>query len=92
MATYVIVAVRKSTVHAPLHHEHIEAVKTSQGTVLTRAQVIAKINANTDQFVTAGNPPGRVYVHRCPHCGTGDYITTHPDSTPTNNLLHLPPF
>jgi hypothetical protein len=92
VATYIIVAVRKSDVRAPRHHEHIEAVKSNQGTVLTRAEVIAKIRARTDVFVTAGNPPGQVYVHNCPVCGTGDYITTHPDSTPTNNLLHLPTF
>jgi hypothetical protein len=91
VANYVIVAVSVTSVQAPSHHEHIAAVKLSTGTILTRAEVIGKIRAG-DTFVTAGNPPGRVYVHTCPHCGTSDYITTHPDSTPTNNLLHLPRF
>ena len=50
-----------------------------------------KIRAG-DVFVTVGSPPGYVYVHSCPHCASGDYITTHPDATPTNNLLHLPRF
>jgi hypothetical protein len=91
VANHVIIAVRVGPVYAPVHHEHIEVVKLNTGAILTRAQVIAMIKAG-DTFVTAGNPPGRVYVHNCPHCGTGDYITTHPDSTPTNNLLHLPRF
>ena len=91
MAAYIIVAVRVGAHPAPYIHEHIESVRLSNRTILTRAQVIAKIRAR-DTFTTAGIPPGRVYVHNCPQCGTGDYITTHPDSTPTNNLLHLPRF
>jgi hypothetical protein len=63
----------------------------SGGAVLPRATVIAKIRAG-DQFFTNAQPPARVYVHPCPHCGAWDYITTHPDSTPQNNLLHLPKF
>ena len=86
---YVIVAVHVGSTAAPYLHEHIESVKPTAGNVLSRGQVIAMIRGG-DTFNTAGNPPARVYVHNCPHCGTGDYITTHPDSTPTNNLLHLP--
>jgi hypothetical protein len=89
VARYTIVAVRVGSVPYPSHHEHIEAVKLSDGAVLTRGQVITMIGQG-HTFVTTGG--GQVYVHRCPHCGTGDYITTHPDSTVTNNLLHLPRF
>ena len=89
MASYTIAAVRVVPYAVPVMHEHIEAVRLIDGiTVFTRAQVIAKLRAY-DTFTTVGNPPGRVYEHRCPFCGTGDYITTHPDSTVTNNLLHL---
>ena len=89
MAAYTIVAVHVGGFAAPFVHEHIESVRLNTGPTLTRGQVIAKLRAG-DTFSTVGNPPGRVYEHNCPHCGTGDYITTHPDSTPTNNLLHLP--
>lgn len=91
MAAYIIIAVHVGTFPAPVMHEHIESVKLSDGTIISRGHVIARLRAG-DTFTTAGNPPGRVYEHNCPHCGTGDYITTHPDSTPTNNLLRLPRF
>jgi DNA repair photolyase len=34
--------------------------------------------------------PARVYVYSCPYCYASDYLTTHPDNTPLNNLLDLP--
>jgi Protein of unknown function (DUF3892) len=92
VATYIISAVRTGPVAVPVVHQHIEAVKLTSGTVFTRSQVIAMIRVNGDTFVTNANPPGRVYVHPCPHCRYHDYITTHPDYTATNNLLHLPRF
>ena len=91
MATFIITAVRTSHVQWPQHHEHIEAVRLSNGATVTRAQVIASTRAG-NSFLTAGTPHGSVYVHHCPRCATGDYITTHPDSTTANNLLHLPRF
>ncbi len=91
MAAYSIIAVHVGSRAAPIVHEHIESVRLGTGTTLSRAQVIAMIHVG-DTFTTAANPPGRVYEHNCPHCGSGDYITTHPDSTPTNNLLRLPRF
>jgi hypothetical protein len=72
-------------------HDHIGFVRLTDGTVLARATVVRRI-LNGDQFYTAAKPPARVYVHSCPHCGARDYITTHPDATPTNNLLNLPKF
>lgn len=91
MATYIITAVRTTVLVVPSRHEHIEAVRLNDGTALPRITVIAKIGSG-DAFFTGGSPPGAVYVHRCPHCANGDYITTHPDNTPTNNLLSLPRF
>lgn len=91
MSTYIITAVHTSHQQWPHHHEHIESVRLSNGSELTRAQVIMSIRAG-NSFLTAGTPHGSVYVHRCPHCTSGDYITTHPDSTTANNLLHLPRF
>jgi alkyl hydroperoxide reductase subunit AhpF len=89
VTTHIITTVRTSHAQWPHHHEHIEAVQLSNGATLTRAQVIASIRAG-NSFLTAGTPYGSVYVHHCPHCAAGDYITTHPDSTTANNLLHLP--
>lgn len=91
MAAYTINAVRKEPAAVPVAHQHIAAVRLTNGSTLTRAQVIAHINAG-DTFTTVGDPQGRVYVHACPYCHSGDYITTHPDGTTTNNLDNLPPF
>jgi len=91
MASYTINAVRKQPVAAPVSHQHISEVRTTGGSTFTRAQVIQKLRAG-DTFTTTGNPQGRVYEHNCPRCGSGDYITTHPDSTTTNNLDNLPGF
>lgn len=91
MASYTINAVRKEPVAAPVSHQHIASVRLTDGSTLTRAQVIQKINGG-DTFTTSGYPAGRVYVHNCPRCGTGDYITTHPDATTTNNLDNLPAY
>jgi hypothetical protein len=54
-----------------------------------RSQIIAGIRRG-DVYYTYANPPARVYVHSCPYCYASDYITTHPDNTPRNNLLDLP--
>lgn len=91
MASYTINAVRKEPAAVPVVHQHIAAVRLSSSQSLTRAQVISCIRAG-DTFTTVGNPPGRVYVHACPYCHSGDYITTHPDNTTTNNLDNLPLF
>lgn len=90
MATYVISAVH--LVPGPgTRHDHIGSVKLTTGDVELRSIVIAKIRAG-NRYVTNANPPALVYVHPCPYCAASDYITTHPDNTATNNLLHLPKF
>jgi hypothetical protein len=91
VATYAISAVHLVPAIAPLTHPHIGSVRLTTGQVLERSTVIAKIRAG-ERFVTNANPPGLVYVHPCPYCKAHDYITTHPDYTPTNNLLSLPKF
>lgn len=75
-------------------HEHIAKVKLSDGTVETRAQVIRYIRESKLTYVTwaTGVPEAKVIVAGCPQCGSGDYLTTEPDSTTKNNLLDLPRF
>lgn len=91
MASYTINAVRKEPAAAPIVHQHIAAIRTTTGQTMSRAEVIRKISLR-DTFTTVGNPRGRIYVHPCPYCHSGDYITTHPDHTTTNNLDNLPLF
>lgn len=89
MATYSITAVHLEAALGATH-EHIARVKLlNQPGDYARAQIIASIRAG-DVYYTYANPPALVYVHPCPYCYASDYITTHPDSTPTNNLLDLP--
>lgn len=75
-------------------HEHIAKVKLAGGTIETRAQVIDYIRNRRMTYVTwaPGVPEAKVIVAGCPHCGSGDYLTTEPDSTTKNNLLDLPRF
>lgn len=75
-------------------HPHIAKVKLEGGTIETRAQVIDYIRNHRMTYVTSapGVPEAKVIVAGCPKCGSGDYITTEPDSTEKNNLLDLPRF
>lgn len=75
-------------------HPHIAKVKLSDGTIETRSQVIRYIREMKLTYVTwaTGVPEAKVIVASCPTCGSGDYITTEPDSTEKNNLLDLPRF
>lgn len=89
MATYSITQVHVE--YAPgATHEHIARVKLlGQAGDYSRAQIIKWIYGG-DEFYTYATPPARVHVARCPHCFSGDYITTSPDGTKRNNLLDLP--
>ena len=91
MATYYISHVRLEPGPGIHPHNHIAAVKLTNGQAITRSAVIKAIYAG-DRFYTNANPPAAVYVHACPYCRAHDYITTHPDNTTANNLLHLPKF
>ena len=75
-------------------HSHIAQVRLSDGTVETRAQVIGYIRYHGMVYMTqpVNAPSARVIVASCHVCGSGDYITTAPDSTTANNLLDLPRF
>ena len=88
MGTFFITAVHLE--RAPgATHDHIARVRLlNQQRDYSRAEIIYAIRAG-DVFYTHATPPARVYVHSCPFCYASDYITTHPDSTPTNNLLDL---
>ena len=91
MGTFIISAVHLE--RAPgAAHDHIARVKlTGQTRDYARSEIIYAIKAG-DRFITNAQPPANVYVHACPYCGASDYITTHPDSTATNNLLSLPKY
>jgi Protein of unknown function (DUF3892) len=89
--TYYIEAVRLEPGWGQTRHQHIGYVRLTTGIVLDRATVIMRIRMG-ERFFTNASPPALVYVHSCPHCGASDYITTHPDYTTTNNLLHLQKF
>ena len=91
MATHSISAVHLVPGTGPRAHDHIGSVALTTGQVVSRSTVIAGIRAG-DRYYTYANPPALVYVHSCPYCYASDYITTHPDNTPTNNLLSLPKF
>jgi hypothetical protein len=89
VATFSIAAVHLE--RAPgATHDHIASVKLLRHQQdYRRSAIIDAIRAG-DVFYTYANPPALVYVHSCPYCYASDYITTHPDNTPTNNLLDLP--
>lgn len=91
MATYSIARVHLVSGPGAYSHPHIGSVLLTTGIVMTRAEVIASIRSG-NVFYTNASPPAKVWVHPCPFCYARDYITTHPDATPTNNLLHLPRF
>jgi Protein of unknown function (DUF3892) len=76
-------------------HPHISEVRLLGGVVQSRAEVIHNIIYGKVRYVTyppGGAPMADVIVGHCPHCGSGDYITTGPDTTADNNLLSLPRF
>jgi hypothetical protein len=73
-------------------HDHIARVRIANQTRdYARSEIIYAIRAG-DRFLTNAQSPAQVYVHPCPYCSASDYITTHPDATATNNLLHLPKY
>ena len=89
MATYSITAVHLERATGAAH-DHIARAKLLNHTRdYARAEIITMIRTG-DVFYTHAVPQALVYVHPCPYCGASDYITTHPDSTTTNNLLNLP--
>lgn len=91
MATYSITAVHLERA-AGSTHDHIARVRLlGQEGDYSRAQIINWIYQG-HVFYTYATPPARVYVHSCPECFARDYITTHPDYTPKNNLLDLPKY
>lgn len=91
--SYKVTAVRTEQ-PAGYSHPHIAKVKLSDGTIETREQVIRYIRYSKLTYVTwaVGVPEAKVIVASCPHCSSGDYLTTEPDSTTQNNLLDLPRF
>ncbi len=94
MSTYQITSVKvEKTTTDP--HEHITAVKIgTSGSRLSLSTVVADIrDPNGDRYITyGGGERANVYVRTCPQCTFRDYITTTPDGTKANNLLHLPRF
>ncbi len=94
MSTYYITHIRTEHPYGA-SHPHIARVLLSDGTEETRAQVISYILNHGLTYMTlppTNAPSARVIVANCKVCGSGDYITTAPDSTTANNLLDLPRF
>lgn len=75
-------------------HEHISELRweipgvPNSGGVFTRQEMVDWLNANpwNTAFVQVGNYTVDVYVVKA----TPPYVKTFRDSTPTDNLLHLP--
>jgi hypothetical protein len=84
----------ESTSAGGIHdHDHIAKVRTKGGSEWNRETVVRDIRYGSDSYYTyGGGEYADVIVRSCHHCGYGDYITTTPDSTTTNNLLSLPKF
>jgi len=95
MATQ-IVAVNKVSVQDSSGtgtHKHISKVKTAGGRILTRAEVVRRIENGDEEFVTiVGNLEPKVIVVDCPDCAAKDYVKTTADKSKADNLLNLPSF
>lgn len=89
-----IVAVNTITSTAGAYsHRHISEVKTAGGEVLTRGEVVKKIeNEEQDFYTLVAGSKASVIVVKCPVCTASDYIKTTADSTTADNLLSLPSF
>jgi hypothetical protein len=90
MSNFEVTGVRTEETPAD-RHEHITAVQIADTAILSRSTVIADLlSATGDRYYTyAAGQYARVEVGTCPHCWSRNYITTAPDSTTANNLLHL---
>jgi hypothetical protein len=74
-------------------HRHITEVQTSDGRVLTRSEVVARIQAGIEGFYTEGaGKAADVIVVDCPLCPADDYIKTTADGVIADNLLDQPSF
>jgi Protein of unknown function (DUF3892) len=93
MATFEIVKVRTVKPQGAAH-EHITAVQVAGGYEWSKHTVIRDLrDPHGDRYYTwGGGVRANVIVRSCPHCTAHDYITTEPDYTTANNLLHLPRF
>lgn len=92
MRTFEITGVRTAR-PSGYTHDHITHVGLGDDAVLiSRETVIEDLrDPYGDRYYTyAAGTHADVIVAGCPSCGYGDYITTTPDWTPTNNLLSLP--
>jgi uncharacterized protein DUF3892 len=93
MATFLIDQVHLEQAYGATH-PHIARVHLTNGEDISRARVIFNIEQSRNTFYShkPGVADAKVIVTSCPYCGSGDYITTEPDYTPNNNLLHLPKY
>jgi Protein of unknown function (DUF3892) len=91
MGTFFITAVHLERAPGATHDHIARVMVLNQSRDYARSEIIYAIR-HGDVFYTHAKPPAKVYVHSCPYCYASDYITTHPDNTPTNNLLDLPKY
>lgn len=77
-------------------HEHISMVELTNriDQRFSRATIVRDLrDPNGDRYYTyGGGEQTTVVVRGCPYCAFSDYITTLPDDTTANNLLHLDRF
>jgi hypothetical protein len=94
MATQIVATnVVSTSTSGSINHRHISEVKTADGRVLSRSEVVVRIQLGIEEFCTkAGGEEAGVIVVSCPFCTSQDYIKTTADSTVADNLLSLPSF
>ena len=93
MATQIVALNFTSTNAGGTAHRHVSEVKTASGRVLSRLDVIRRIESGEEEFCTiADGEEARVIVVECPVCPADDYIKTTADETIAANLLSLPLF
>jgi len=72
-------------------HQHVDSILTEDHRTYTRAQAVERILNGWEAFYTEyAGQRAKVFV-RDGSCGVS-YITTTPDGTTKNNLLHIADF
>jgi hypothetical protein len=90
VATQIVATRKERSVGAD--HVHVAAVKTLDGRVFARSELVSRTLNGWESFYTEyGRGRARVFARFCEGC-TVYYATTKPDPTIHNILLNLPDF
>ena len=75
-------------------HRHVTELRTANGRVLSRSQVISLIRSGVEEFyaLVDGRSAEIVVADRCPLCPANGYIKTTADDKLADHLLSLPTF